>query len=85
MSMAATSSISPRINVALTLMQRVSRALTSVKDQITVFSGSVHPSEYYQQAVEEFIESAFDCEEYSPRATTLLSAVEEQWCLYVNL
>jgi hypothetical protein len=56
-----------------------------VKDQIAVFSGNVHPPEYYQQAVEEFIESAFDCEEYSPRATTLLSAVEEQWCLYVNL
>jgi hypothetical protein len=56
-----------------------------VKDQTALFSGNVHPPEYYQQAVEEFNESALDCEEYSPRTTTLLSAIEEQWCLYVNL
>lgn len=56
-----------------------------VEDQIALFSGNVHPPEYYRQAVEEFNESTFDCEDYSPGTTSLLDAVEEQWCLYVTL
>jgi hypothetical protein len=50
----------------------------NVKDQTVLFGGNVHPPEYYRQAVGEFNESAFDCEDYSPRTTLLLDAVEEQ-------
>jgi hypothetical protein len=56
-----------------------------VEDQIALFGGNVHPPEYYRQAVEEFNESAFDCEDYRPRTTSLLDAVKEQSCQYVHL
>jgi hypothetical protein len=56
-----------------------------VEDQIALFGGNVYPPEYYRQAVGEFNESAFDCEDYSPGTTSLLDAVEEQWCQYVHL
>jgi hypothetical protein len=52
------------------------------EDQTQLFGGNVHPPEYYQQAVEEFNESAFDSEDYSPGSNLLLAAVEEQWRLY---
>ncbi len=52
------------------------------EDQIQLFSGNVHPPEYYQQAVEEFNESAFDSKDYSPGSNLLLDAVEEQRRLY---
>ena len=55
-----------------------------VKDQIALFGGNVHPPEYYRQAVEEFNESTFDCEDYSPGTTSLLDAVKEQWCMYMT-
>ena len=38
-----------------------------IEDQIQLFGGNVHPPEYYQQAVEEFNESAFDSEDYKSR------------------
>lgn len=56
-----------------------------VEDQIVFLGGNVHLPEYYRQAVGEFNESVFDCEDYSPRTTTLLDMVEEQWCQYVYL
>lgn len=56
-----------------------------VEDQIALFGGNIHLPEHYRQAVEDFNESAFDCEDYSPGTTSLLDAVEEQWCLYVTL
>lgn len=49
-----------------------------VEDQIELFGGNVHPPGYYRQGVEDFNKSAFDCEDYSPRTTSLLDAVEEQ-------
>ena len=53
-----------------------------VEDQVQLFGGNVHPPEYYRRAVEEFNESAFDCEDYSSGTTLLLDAVEEQWHSY---
>jgi hypothetical protein len=50
-----------------------------VEDQITLFSGNVHPPEYYRQSIEEFNESTFNSEDYSPGTNVLLDAVEEQW------
>lgn len=53
-----------------------------VEDQMQLFGGNVHPPEYYQRAVEEFNESAFDCEDYSSGTNLLLDTVEEQWRSY---
>ncbi len=49
------------------------------EDQIQLFGRNVHPPAYYQQAVKEFNESAFDSEDYSKGSEKLLDAVEQQW------
>ncbi|KAH9903876.1 C2H2 finger domain protein [Xylariomycetidae sp. FL2044] len=50
-----------------------------VEDQVHLFAGNVHPPEYYQKALLEFNESAFDGGDYSPGSTVLLDAIDKQW------
>lgn len=38
-----------------------------------------HPPEYYLQQLEEFDESEYAREDYSPGSTVLLDGIEEQW------
>lgn len=54
-----------------------------IDDQVQLFSGNVHPPQYYRRAVEEFNESAYDSQHYSPGSTLLLDATEERWHEYV--
>lgn len=55
-----------------------------VEDQIQLFSGNVHPPEYYRQAVEEFLDSAYETQDYNTGSLLLLDACEEQWHQYAN-
>lgn len=49
-----------------------------VEDQLQLFGGNAHPPEYYRRAIEEFNESDFEGEDYSPRITILINAIKEQ-------
>lgn len=48
------------------------------EDQLPLFGGNAHPPEYYRRAIEEFNESDFEGEDYSPGTTMLIDAIEEQ-------
>ena len=50
-----------------------------VEDQLPLFGGNAHSPEYYRRAIEEFNESDFEGEDYSPGTTMLIDAIEEQW------
>ncbi|CAJ2508308.1 Uu.00g094940.m01.CDS01 [Anthostomella pinea] len=52
---------------------------SNVADQVHLFEGNVHPPKYYQKALREFNESAFDSGNYSLGSTVLLDAIEKQW------
>ena len=54
-----------------------------VEDQLSLFDGNAHPPEYYRRAIEEFNESDFEGEDYSPGTTMLIDAIEEQWARFV--
>ncbi|KAF5127866.1 hypothetical protein E5D57_008800 [Metarhizium anisopliae] len=53
-----------------------------VEDQIQLSGGIVHPPEYYQRGLEEFIEGKFDSEDYKEGTEVPLNALEEQWHVY---
>ncbi|OAQ57486.1 C2H2 finger domain-containing protein [Pochonia chlamydosporia 170] len=55
------------------------------EDQIQLFGGNIHPPEYYRSGIEEFNESSFVDEDYSPGSTILLDAIELQWQQQVAL
>ncbi|EFY90641.1 hypothetical protein J3458_013381 [Metarhizium acridum] len=55
-----------------------------VEDQIQLFGGNIHPPEYYRRGIEEFNESTFIGEDYSPGSTILLDAIELQWQQFCN-
>ena len=50
-----------------------------VEDQIQLFGGNIHPPEYYRLGIEQFNESSFGGEDYSPGSTVLLDAIEVHW------
>ncbi|CAJ2505605.1 Uu.00g129990.m01.CDS01 [Anthostomella pinea] len=50
-----------------------------VTDQVHLFAGNVHPPDYYQKALREFNESAFNSRDYSPGSIVLLDAIKKQW------
>ncbi|KAJ0338342.1 hypothetical protein KNSL1_012488 [Colletotrichum chrysophilum] len=56
-----------------------------VEDQIQLFDGNVFPPEHWLRELEGFNEDAFACQDYSPKTTVLLDAVEEQWRQYCNV
>ncbi|EXV01382.1 hypothetical protein X797_005478 [Metarhizium robertsii] len=60
--------------------------VSSVEDvetlTIQLLGGTVHPPEYYQRGLEEFIEGKFDSEDYKEGTEVLLNALEEQWHVY---
>ncbi|OAQ58191.1 C2H2 finger domain-containing protein [Pochonia chlamydosporia 170] len=55
-----------------------------IEDQIQLFGGNIHPPEYYRRGIEEFNESSFVGEDYSPGSTILLDAIELQWQQFCN-
>ncbi|KAI0410839.1 C2H2 finger domain protein [Xylaria grammica] len=58
-----------------------------IEDQARLWGNNKHPSEYYIKALEEFDESAFDDQDYSPGSTVLLDGVENGWsqfCAYIR-
>ncbi|KAK1722209.1 hypothetical protein BDP67DRAFT_499741 [Colletotrichum lupini] len=50
-----------------------------MEDQMKLFDGNVHPSEYWLRELESFNEDSFACQDYSLGTTVLLDAVEGQW------
>lgn len=51
-------------------------------EDIQLFSGNLHPPEYYRHALMEFNEEAYSGQNYSAGTTVLLDAMEEQWSRY---
>ncbi|CAJ2507922.1 Uu.00g091080.m01.CDS01 [Anthostomella pinea] len=52
---------------------------SNVADQVYLFAGNVHLLEYYQKALREFKESAFNVGDYSPGSTIQLNSIKKQW------
>ncbi|CAJ2507556.1 Uu.00g087420.m01.CDS01 [Anthostomella pinea] len=51
---------------------------SNVADQVHLFVGNVHPPEYYQRALQEFKESAYNVRDYSPGSTIQLDTIKKQ-------
>ena len=49
-----------------------------VDDEASLLAGNKHPPEYYLKSLQQFDDSAFTSEDYSPGTTLLLDGVEKQ-------
>ena len=50
-----------------------------VDDEASLLAGNKHPPEYYLKSLQQFDDSVFTSEDYSPGTTLLLGGVEKQW------
>ena len=50
-----------------------------VDDEASLVAGNKHPPEYYLKSLQQFDDSAFTREDYSPGTALLLDGVEKQW------